>query len=394
MLWRHALILLILAATTKVQAQTHGWGFVGTQPYRGQVRDVLAAAKAGSTIPLTAVTIPASKGKSSYATTIVGGNPFSKSLGISTVTVVVVPVIVTIGATVFDPTAPDSCIPSGVSALAAFEASPLLNDVAFDGGPGPQHAATMNGVDVGTTTYNDAVRRAEFWSHVGGSNYHLAFNVQIASSFTITAADVKDMGGGVVLTTQCAALGVLPLTQFEGFLSQVVLPQYYNPMTFVYFLMTDVVASGATPLSCVSGCQIGYHGAAGSPVQTFAISEYDTTAGFWYQPGIRDISVSAHEWGEWLDDPLGTNVAPAWGNIGQQSGCQTNWEVGDPLTGTDFPAITMANGVTYNPQELAFVSWFYAGKTDPSIGAGGMFSANGTFSGPAKGCPPGGTYAN
>jgi hypothetical protein len=387
--WRRAcgglaVFIALSAATAVARPANGGWGFVGTLPYRGQARDVLAAAKAGSTILLTKVTIPSTKGKKTYATTIVGGSPFSQTLAITTVNVVVVPVIVTIGTTVFDPTAPDSCIPTGTSALAAFEGSPLLNNVAF----------TMNGVDVGTTTYNDAVRRAEFWSSVGGSNYHVAFNVQVASPFSITATDVKEMGGGMVLSTQCAALGLLPLTQFEGFLTQVVLPQFTNPTTFVYFLMTDVVASGASPLSCANGCLIGYHGATGSPVQTFAISEYDTTSGFWYQPGISDISVSAHEWGEWLDDPLGTNPAPAWGDIGQQSGCQTNWEVGDPLTGTDFPAIAMGNGVTYNPQELAFVSWFYTSKTGQSTGAGGLFSANGTFSGPAKACPPGGTYAN
>jgi hypothetical protein len=390
--WRACRIIAIfvaLAAPAAARPAAHGWGFVGTLPYRGP-----AAAKTGTTIPLASVTIPSTKGKKSYATTIVGGNPFSQTLGVTTVNVIVVPIIVTIGSTVFDPTAPDSCIPTGSSALAAFEASPLLNNVAFDGGTGPAHAATMNGVDVGTTTYNDAVRRAEFWSSVGGSNYHVAFNVQVASPYNITATDVREMGGGAVIGTQCAPLGLLPLTQFEGFLTQVMLPQFNSPTSFVYFLMTDVVASGASPLSCENGCLIGYHGAVGSPVQTFAISEYDTTAGFWYQPGIRDISVSAHEWGEWLDDPLGTNAAPAWGNIGQVSGCQTNWEVGDPLTGTDFPAITMANGTSYNTQELAFVSWFYTSKAGSSIGAGGLFSANGTFSGPAKACPPGGTYAN
>src|ERR1700731_3497642 len=84
---------------------------------------------------------------------------------------------------------------------------------------------------------------------------------------------------------------------------------------------------------------------------------------------------------------------PPWGRIG----CQGNWEVGDPLTGTDIPEITMPNGVTYNPQENAFWSWFYSADHDAffqNMTAGGQYSMNGTFGGPSQVCPPGGTFPN
>ncbi len=74
----------------------------------------------------------------------------------------------------------------------------------------------------------------------------------------------------------------------------------------------------------------------------------------------------------------------AWGNIGQVSGCQGNLEVGDPRTGTNFPAAT-ANGFTYHLQELAFFSWFF--HQSPSWGAGGKYSNNGTFTTLAANCP-------
>ena len=105
-----------------------------------------------------------------------------------------------------------------------------------------------------------------------------------------------------------------------------------------------------------------------------------------------DTSASAHEIGEWMDDPYGANPTPAWGNIGQVSACQNNLEVGDPLSGKMFPAVKMSNGFTYHLQELAFLSWFYNALSDPSIGAGGKFSDNSAFKGPAKVCPPGGTF--
>jgi hypothetical protein len=106
-----------------------------------------------------------------------------------------------------------------------------------------------------------------------------------------------------------------------------------------------------------------------------------------------DVSTLSHEIGEAINDPTGNNPTPLWGNIGQVlGGCpgpggQNALEVGDPLSGTNLPAITGANGFTYHVQELAFFSWFYGGT---SLGAGGKFSSNGTFKGDAILCSNGG----
>jgi hypothetical protein len=78
-----------------------------------------------------------------------------------------------------------------------------------------------------------------------------------------------------------------------------------------------------------------------------------------------------------MNDPFGNNATPAWGNTGQDLGvCQSNLETADPLSGTEAPPITMANGFTYHLQEMAFFSWFFGG---PSTGINGWFSNNGTF---------------
>jgi hypothetical protein len=130
-------------------------------------------------------------------------------------------------------------------------------------------------------------------------------------------------------------------------------------------------------------------------MQTYSPIDYDTTGDF--GPGVVNVSIAAHELAEWLDDPLGTNQTSPWGSIGQVSGCQDTWENGDPLTGTNFPAILMPNGVTYNAQETAFWGWFYSQDHGPyplRIMAGGRYSMNGTFKGPSKTCPPGGTFPN
>jgi len=77
-----------------------------------------------------------------------------------------------------------------------------------------------------------------------------------------------------------------------------------------------------------------------------------------------------------MNDPYDVNPTPAWGHVGQVSGCQNNLEVGDPLTHTHTSSIVGKNGFTYHLQELAFYSWFYGA---PSVAIHGWFSDNATF---------------
>jgi hypothetical protein len=375
-------------------APNQGHGYAGTVPYKGSVQDALAAAAAGSTIPLTTGTFVGTKDNSAHTVTFVGASPLAATKTATYINFLIVPVIVDIGSTTFDPTSADTCITNSLSPLAAFQQSPLLQQVAFDGGSGAGHASLINGVNIGRVPYPDAFRRAEFWGKVAGSNYHTILKVSATTPWTIKASDVQNMGGGKVWPTGCAVLGVLPTSGFQSYISGTVIPSIpeITPTTFVFFLLKDVVTTSSSTLDCSSFCEIGYHSVQGSPQQFYAVGEYDTTKSYWSSPGIEDISIITHEIGEWMDDPLVTNWTPTFGNIGQISGCQSVWEPGDPLTGVDFPAITMANGVTYHAQELAFWSWFYDAQGTHSVGAGGKFSMNGTFQGPSQPCPPGGTY--
>jgi hypothetical protein len=372
----------------------HGIGLFDAIPYRGDALRPLRESHAGLTIPLATFTTVASKDGLSYADTLVGADPSSAAKGATFVNVLIVPLNVQIGATDFNPVASDRCIPNNLTPLAALEGSPLLKPVIFDGSPHVGHGPLVNGVDPGITTYLDAFRRAEFWSLVQNTQYHTELKVTVHPAYTVTAAAVTSLGGGNVLATGCAPLGVLPTAAFRSYLENTVIPAItvIRPDSFVLFLTKDVVTTSSSALDCSNGCTIGYHAAIGSPVQTYGVADYDTTFDFWNNPGITDISVLAHELAEWLDDPLVTNPTPAWGNIGQVSGCQTNAEVGDALTGTDDPAIPMLNGLVYHPQELVFHSWFYNANGVASLGAGGKFSMNGSFNGPSAPCPPGGSY--
>jgi hypothetical protein len=153
-----------------------------------------------------------------------------------------------------------------------------------------------------------------------------------------------------------------------------------NPTTIPIFLLYNVVLSSGTP-TLNHCCLLGYHSSAGSQSapQTYTMVDFDSSQSFKRGEDIvQDIAVISHEIGELWNDPIGNNQTPGWGHTGQVSGgCQFTLEVGDPLTGTPFPAVTMPNGIVYHPQELAFFSWFF--RQSPSLGSGGQYSNNGTF---------------
>ena len=132
-------------------------GYFGYIPWReGTAKDAMAASISGATIPLASFNVTASKDGRTYTDVIVGQNPFQTTHTATTVKILLVPMVIHIGSHVFDSTVANSCGGSmGHSDLANFQNSPVLTPVTFDGGAGAGHAAKVNGVNMGTKTYND-----------------------------------------------------------------------------------------------------------------------------------------------------------------------------------------------------------------------------------------------
>jgi hypothetical protein len=351
-------------------------GTYGVEPWtEGSMDDALSQSASGATIPMSSLSFTVTKDGTIRTAVLVGGSPVAPVP--VTIGAVVVPLVMAIGASTFDPTASNPC-DGGVSALTRFKESPLVVASKLD----------FNGVNVGTYQYTNGFMRAEFWKLAtvkGSTNYSNTIKWSYASPLVFAPGSF-----GAVSGTGCSKLGLvtkswldltlklwIPLLQSAGIIS---------PTKLAVFLLNNVVQSSAVPPTTSKCCVYGYHGAVGSPVQTYSPMDYDTTGRI-----PPDVSVPAHEIGEWMNDPLGNNPTPPWGGIGQVSKCQGNFEVGDPLTGTNMPVINLS-GHAYHVQELAFFSWFFNAKSTPSLGAGGKFSGNGTFGGPSKVCPPGGTF--
>jgi hypothetical protein len=350
----------------------------------GTIDDAVNQTESATTIPMSSFTYSASKDGSSRKVVIVGSNPFGSSPHKVTINAVLIPVVVEIltsngSISTFDPTAANPC-DGGTSGLISFIFSPLNEPSSL----------TFNGVNVGSHQYIDGFMRAEFWHKIHATGYSDFISWGLAPTLTLPPVPP---GFGKVVGTGCSELGVVSSSfldlQINSWITILQAQGVISPTQFAAFVFENVVESSVTPPTFPKNCCTGgYHSVTGSPAQTFGIMEYDTNGHF---GGVHDISVMAHEIGEWMNDPLGNNPTPAWGHIGQTSGCQTNFEVGDPLSQIDMPVIAL-NGYNYHVQELAFFSWFYNAPSTASLGAGGKFSGNGTFKGPSKPCPPGGTF--
>lgn len=302
---------------------------------------------------------------------MVGNSPLSTN-GTTTTTVYVVPVIFKIGGNTFSPTVPDNNCLAGKVPLTVLKNSPMVVST---------HDFKVNGIDVGQTQYSDAFQRASFWTKVAanGGTYHNKLQYKFLPAITITPGAAHST---LFSIAGCiASYGGVEINWFDSLVTGTIIPSLASkgvgPTNLPIFMLYNTTMYINSPSNCCVG---GYHGAFGNPVQTYSPFQFDTASVFGI--GSKDTDIMAHEINEWQDDPLGTNATPPWGHVGQVTGCQNNLEVGDPLTGHNYPNVTLG-GYVYHLQELAFFSWFF-GK--PSLGAGGVFSDNATFKAPQGAC--------
>jgi hypothetical protein len=335
-----------------------------------------AQARAGTTVP--EFTATQKVGTKSFKYTIVGKNPAIKvSNASTTVTAEIVPLIMKFSnGHTWDPTKVDGC-DAGASPLARTQKSPVVV---------PQ-AHSFGGTSIGNVQITNAFQRAEFWTDAkpGGINPSYGVNLAFKTLKPVTINVPASWGPAESTAAICGTpghLGAVNINALDPFLQKTVIPslasQGVGTKTFPIFLLHNFVEYVGVTTQC---CVLGYHNTFSTTAgaQTYGLAMYDNSKAF---QGSFDISALTHEVGEWQNDPNTVNPTPAWGHIGQVSGCQSNLEVGDPLSGTTFK--DSLNGFTYHPQELAFFSWFYHQK--PSLGVNGWYSDQGTFKTFAANC--------
>lgn len=335
----------------------------------------LAQAAAGTTIPM--FTASQKDGTKTFTYSMVGNSPFVTEANPATTVktfIINTKVKVKWDGDVYDPGASDPCDPAGTSPLARVKASPLFKN----------HTWKFGGTSVGSTQYADAFQRAEFYKYTGPTAINPDYHVTMSKigSGDVLKATVTVSGFPEEDSGSCGDLLVLDVDTWDtqviqnGLMPQLA-QQGVTTATYPIFIVHDVVFSDSQGNCCI----LGYHNAFGSPTQVYSVADYDTSGAF--SNAVADISDLSHEVGETWNDPLTNNPTKPWsgGQVGAGS-CQSNLEVGDPLSGTNIP-VTMGT-FTYHPQEMAFFSWFY--HQSPSIGINGWYSNNGTLTTPAAHC--------
>jgi hypothetical protein len=322
-----------------------------------------------------------------YSGYMVGTSPFNRGARTIILPVILVPFVISFQNTTsgfsatFDPsTAPDTGCTAGQTAMSLVENSPIFQSQDW----------TLNGVYVGNTQYIDAYQRANFWQYVQntGNAYHVLLNFTVGDPLLLSlqyaspalAAEVR-VGVQSPCTNPSVSgstnggnyQGVVDFATLQNAMTGYITSHGITPDKFPIFIVYNVMYSqnGLLYLGGYHFSTATYPQALTSPGQTFALANFRTNGTPPY-----DVSILSHEIAEWINDPGGFNAVPAWGNIGEVTGCKRNLEVGDPLTRTDLPAIAGPNGFAYHLQELAFFSWFFR---TASFGAGAIFSDNGTL---------------
>ncbi len=411
----------------------------------------------GMTVPLWSYKVKSDRGdKGMYGgedgSVVVGkACPFDKQQNQTPTTVMTHRVWVTVTIdeggtkTVFDPLETNSCAtdadnkPHSVFEIVA--RSPLFRDYGkAEGYTNLGNDNVLQGISDEKTQYGDFSQRANFWTVIddasgtpgGSSAYRVKLDPidDILESIEVTNGDgktrlfkqdcQKKRSGWILERTWKANLQTL--------WTDLVNNKNVKPTDFTIFLV-DTVQLCPNPDTAGqwepsrTACIPGYHSSQTSGngdnkiTRTFAFADFDSVLrddkGKMSIDG--DVSTLSHEIGEWMNNPIVGGDDGDWFKKGSKSGnptpkwwggqvpwgeCQSNMEVGDPLSQ---PTIDAKKKVVFTPkpwtikikkpaqpfnyeyhlQELAYFSWFFA---KPSVGAGEIrraaphwFSNHGTF---------------
>lgn len=266
-----------------------------------------------------------------YNFTMVGTDP-SATNTTTTVPVEIIPVEIRIGNQTFTPMKAVSG--DKESALDRTLASPIFqSNVDFNQG----------GTDIGTTQYEDAFQRANFWGSVQtNSNYHLLLSPSVAPK-----QELRPAGSSATIIN---GVGMVDFVYFDdtvqALISKLNVPAGTMPMVIV----SNVYFTEFGDECCIGG----WHGVRGSNSAYGVFTYMPSTVNL---PGVsgfsQNVAALSHELGEFVDDPLTNNVVcDGFGIL----------EVGDPLENNpNFGAYPYSsNGFTYDLQDLTTLPYFGA----------------------------------
>jgi hypothetical protein len=239
----------------------------------------------------------------------------------------------------------------------------------------------------GFTQFADAVQRAQFFHTIGQDWHTMLGKPEVLSPIRI------DVPRGLAKVYRNRSTGVVyAIVDTDFFISQL------NTIIQLENLRVDALAIALTsnvflaPQSEIKKCCVlGFHTSfdvgnlSGNKfIQTFIWAS-------WVDQGIlanlADVTPMSHEISEWMNNPFGSNVVPAW-QVPNSTSCQNNLETADPLA--TFPNAgypVLIDGFTYHPQSQVLLQWFQRGSTSDAIDGDFSFPDQTLMTAPSQACP-------
>jgi hypothetical protein len=306
-----------------------------------------------------------------YTYEMLGTNP-AKGSATTTITLNIIPLAVKVGSTTFDPTKPlqSACGVSGTAEKFTLGSPLFANTVTYKQG----------GTNVGTTQYEDAVQRADFWSSVSKTSpdYHVLIQYKLSPKQTLDAGS-----NGVEESATCPNgstnhFADVNINTFENTVQNLITKLKIPSNEIAYFLTYDVFEYEGNPEDC---CILGYHSVFnGVPYGTGSYGDVAFQCNGCGNHGFTDIVTMSHEIGETINDPFTDNGVPVWKSAeAPQYGCSGILEIGDPLAGLPEPVTVPGNSHQFYVQDLAFEQWFALVPNGKSTSVNKWYSMFGTF---------------
>lgn len=239
----------------------------------------------------------------------------------------------------------------------------------------------------GFTQFADAVQRAEFF-HNSAPDWHTLLGQP--QSLKAVRIDVPKGAAKVYRNQTNGAIYAIVDSNF--FISQL------NTIIQLENLRVDALAIALTqnvllaPQSDIKRCCVlGFHTSfdVGELAQVKFVQTFIWAS--WMDPGIlgasvADVTPMSHEISEWMNNPFGSNVVPAWQPVGS-AGCQNNLETADPLaTLPNASTPVPIDGFTYHPHNQVLLQWFERSATSDAVDGAFSFPDTSLVTRPAQPC--------
>jgi hypothetical protein len=239
----------------------------------------------------------------------------------------------------------------------------------------------------GFTQFADAVQRAQFNSSMGRDWHTLLGTPQVLKTLTIVVP--KNSAKVFFNRSNGQFYAIIDMEFFISQLNTLVQMENLDVSALPIILTRNVLlAPDANVQKC---CVLGFHTAFDAGIRENVQTVQTLVWASWIDPGtlgagIADVTAMSHEISEWMNDPFGINLVPAWQYPTSNLGCQSTLETADPLATLPNAGYPVSiDGVTYHPQYQVLLPWF---TRQPSTAIDGAytFPDQSLLTSPAQAC--------